>query len=290
MADVSFQISMPTDEGFVGRKCGNPACARYFKVHVDSHRDEMYCPYCGDRFDKSELLTGEQMEYIKEVTAEQALEYISAELGKMFKSGLANSRYVTFKPGKPYRAKPIVPRYTERRVDSEILCPVCGARFQIDGIFAHCVGCGTENIAVYDANLEVIRGEVAAAGNSQRVLRHAYNDLVSTFESICGRRSAAIAAEHGSFQDPYEARRFFKTNAGTDMLAELDDDQRLAVRRLFHKRHAWQHSHGLITERYVKKVPEDRDLLGTEASLSMLEFESGAAAVRMMLDALPPSA
>lgn len=89
------------------------------------------------------------------------------------------------------------------------------------------------------------------------------------------------------YQDPYEARRFFKKCAQIDLLADLNAGQALAVRRVFHKRHAWQHSHGVITERYVKKVPEDRELQGGEASLSMAEFQTAAVAVRLMLDVIP---
>lgn len=278
---------MPTDEGFIGRECGNQACGRYFRVHMDSLADEMNCPYCGQRFDKSDLLTGDQLDYLRQAAAEKAMEHISAELGRMFERSTRGNKYVTFKPGAPYKAKPVEPTYEERKVDSEMVCAVCGARFQVDGIFAYCVGCGTQNIAVYDANLEVIRAEVAAAGNSQRVLRHAYNDLVSTFESICAKRAVMLTTDRGSFQDPYEARRFFNKHASVDLLAGLDDDQLLAVRRLFHKRHAWQHSRGVITERYVKKVPEDAPLLGFEAALSMQEFELAAVGVRRMLDVLP---
>lgn len=289
MSDLSFRVSIPTDEGFVGRECANPECGRYFRVHMDSFSDEMHCPYCDQRFGKNDLVTGDQLEYLKSAAAEKAMEHLSAEIGKMFSQSSSSSKYITFKPGKPYKAKSVEPQYEERRVDSEIVCPVCRARFQVDGIFAHCVGCGTQNIAVFDANLEVIRAEVDAAGNSQRVLRHAYNDLVSTFESICDRRAAVFATEHGSFQDPYEARRFFKKHANADLMTGLDDQQVLSVRRVFQKRHVWQHGRGVINELYVRKVPEDAHLAGSEAELSMQEFELAAVAVRHMLDSLPPA-
>jgi len=287
MTDISFRVSMPTDEGFLGRECANMKCGRYFRVHADSLSDEMYCPYCGEMFERDELLTDDQTEYLTEAAAEQAMEYMQAEISRMFQQSFRGNKSVAFKPGRPYRAHPVHPRYEERSVDSEMTCPACGARFQVDGIFAHCVGCGTQNIAIYDANLELIRGEVVASGNSQRVLRHAYNDLVSTFESICEQRAAAFTSEYGSFQDPYEARRFFKKHAGVDILAALDPAQRLVARRVFHKRHAWQHARGMINDRYVRKVPEDAFLSGQEAQLSIEEFEAAAIAVRYMIDGLP---
>lgn len=290
MTELRFTVSLPTDEGFIGRECSNPDCSRYFRVHAESIADEMHCPYCGERFASDDLFTREQIDYVTEVASEQAMEHVSAELSKMFgqlERETRDNKFITFKPGTPYKAKTVRPRYDERKVDSEILCPTCGSRFQVDGIFAHCVGCGIENIAVYDANLEVIRAEVAAASDPQRALRHAYGDLVSVFESTCGNRASMFAAEHGSFQDPYEARRFFKKHAGIDLFASLDEAEELAIRRVFHKRHACQHSRGIITERYVRKVPEDRELRGSQVLLSMSEFESAAFAVRLVLDLLP---
>lgn len=201
MADLKFRVTLPTDEGFIGRECSNPDCSKYFRVHEESVTDEMNCPYCGQRFATSELLTGDQTAYLMESAAEQAKEYASREFSKMFgdlQRETRHNKYVTFKPSTPYTAKPVAPHYTEREVDSEIVCPTCGSRFQVDGIFAHCVGCGSENIAIYDANLEVIRAEVEAGSNSQRVLRHAYNDLVATFESICARRARMFTDERGS--------------------------------------------------------------------------------------------
>jgi DNA-directed RNA polymerase subunit RPC12/RpoP len=290
MGELHFEVSLPTDDGFIGRECSSPGCSRYFKVHADSLRDEMHCPYCNQRFDRNELFTRDQIAHAQEVASEQALEYASRELAKMFGRVASGSSSLSFKASKPYRARTPQPNYTERKVDSEIRCPDCGSRFQVDGIFAHCVGCGLQNIAVFDANLEVIRAEVTAADDPQRALRHAYSDLVSMFETICGDRARVLDGEHGSFQDPFEARRFFKKQADVDILDGLDTGQRLAVRRVFHKRHAWQHSHGVITERYVKKVPEDRKLDGEKAVLSMPEFEAAAFAVRIMIDALPRKA
>lgn len=290
MADLEFRVSIPTDEGFIGRECSNPDCLRYFRVHVESVADEMRCPYCAQRFANSELFTGDQADFLMESAAEQAMEHISREFGKMFgrlQQENRQNKYVTFKSGQPYAAKPVSPGYAERKVDSEIVCPACGSRFQVDGIFAYCVGCGSETIAIYDANLEVIRAEVESGGNSQRVLRHAYNDLVATFESICAKRALMFTDEHGSFQDPYEARRFFKRCANIDLLSILSAEQEIVVRRVFHKRHAWQHARGVITARYVKKVPEDRELEGHKATLSMSELETAAVAVRLMLDVLP---
>lgn len=286
MADLRFQVSIPTDEGFLGRECHNSDCARYFRVHADSIKEEMHCPYCGQQSQSDDLWTKDQVAYLRESAAEQAKEYISSEFAKMFEQQTRSSEFISFKRSSPYRAKQVTPKYVERKVDTELRCPACSSRFQVDGIFAYCVGCGIENIAIYDANLAIIRTEVEAGGDSQRVLRHAYNDLVSTFEAVCAKRARSLTSQHGSFQDPYDARRFFNEHAKVDILSGFGIADLLLLRRIFHKRHAYQHTQGYITERYVKKVPEDRDLVGTLAVLSLGEFEAGAGVVRQMIDTL----
>ncbi len=71
---------------------------------------------------------------------------------------------------------------------------------------------------------------------------------------------------------------------GVDILDGLTNLDTLTLRRVFNKRHVHQHNGGVITERYVKKVAEDRDLLGRVAPLSVEEFEAGARVLRTVIE------
>ena len=82
---ITFKISIPSDKGFVGRECKNPECKRYFKVLFSSLKDKMYCPYCGMLFDKSELITNDQLDYVREAGIEKARAYGFNKLRDMFK-------------------------------------------------------------------------------------------------------------------------------------------------------------------------------------------------------------
>ena len=73
---------------------------------------------------------------------------------------------------------------------------------------------------------------------------------------------------------------------GQDIFDRLDVSALLAIRRVFHKRHVCQHAGGVITEKYIRKVPEDVRLLGTEAKLSLEEFDLAAQSLRVILDNL----
>jgi hypothetical protein len=70
------------------------------------------------------------------------------------------------------------------------------------------------------------------------------------------------------------------------MLAPLSLSALLSLRRVFQKRHVCIHAGGIITERYVKMIPEDAKLLGTQVVLSESELEEAASAMRTALGAL----
>jgi hypothetical protein len=183
-----------------------------------------------------------------------------------------------------YHAKEVSPQYREHKVDSELVCPECSFRFQVYGIFGYCPGCRSENMLIYDANLSIIRREIAKSDNPTRALRHAYGDLVSTFQLFCARKATSLDANKPSFQELFPTRKFFRESKGIDIFSGLNDSDILAIRRIFQKRHVCQHAGGIITEQYIQKIPEDKDLLGSQVPLSMEEFEVGAQLVRRILD------
>ena len=46
--ELKFIIGFPTNEGFFGRECNGFYCGCYFKIHKDSFKEQMHCPYCGN--------------------------------------------------------------------------------------------------------------------------------------------------------------------------------------------------------------------------------------------------
>lgn len=250
----------------------------------------MYCPYCGGKFSNDQLWTEDQNQYIKEFAEEKAREFVHKEFSNIF-NGLSRriprSKHVAFTyKSESYKARSIEPRYHEHQVDSELTCPNCSFRFQVFGIFGYCPGCQSQNLLIYDANLEIIKQEISSSNDQTRALRHAYSDLVSTFESFCKRKAKAITQETTRFQELFEARKFFKDLLSIDILGEITQDDLLALRRVFQKRHAYEHTQGIIEAKYIKKIPEDAHLLGQKAVLSLDEFTQALQALRKVLDKL----
>lgn len=280
----------PDSAGFVGRACNGPTCQQYFKILVPDHGDSLYCPYCGSQFSRDSLATSDQVIYAQDVVKEEARVYVMQEFQKTLKAALRGSKSITYKPGRIPPKRPITPRYSERQVDTEFECPQCSVRFQVYGIFGYCPGCKCENLRIYDANWDKIKIDLAAAtSDTTRQLRHAYSDLVSTFEVFCVGKAERITREKGNFQMLFEARKFFKEHAGVDLLDGINVSRLLALRRVFQKRHACIHAGEKITDRYVKMIPEDASLLGQDAQLSVEELEIAASAMRTGLGSLVKS-
>lgn len=290
MTHISFKVSMPTDdEGFIGRACDSTDCGQYFKILVTDYKEDLYCPYCGAKFGKNNLFTRDQQKYLTEAIKEEGRVCVAKELQKMFKnmcrSSSSRKSGLTYKPARIAK-RPVHPDYVEREVDTELRCPTCKTRFQVYGIFGYCPGCRAENLSIYDANWNIIKKEVDSSDNSQRALRHAYGDLVSTFEIFCERKAAMLTNESCNFQMLFEARKFFKRHTGVDILNGLNKNALLALRRVFNKRHAYIHCGGRITDKYIRMVPEDSKLLNQQATLDLAELEKAATAMRSAIAAI----
>ncbi|WP_429072079.1 hypothetical protein [Aeromonas veronii] len=289
---ITISVNIPSKEGFIGRACNNPDCKQYFKIGEDSYSEKMYCPYCGDSFNSKELLTTDQVNHVNDVAKQEALEYMQKQIQDMLKKTLGSSSSkrtgITYKPGK-IQKKIVRPLYEEREVDSEIMCPECNTKFQVYGVFGFCPGCREENLIIYEANIKIIKSEISSSSSPERQLRHAYNDLVSTFEKICLRKASKVSDQKVNFQVLFDARRFFNKYVSVDILENLDQDKLLALRRLFQKRHLYTHSDGIINEQYIKKIPEDVALLGGKALLSVSEFEMASSALRIAIGDLVKS-
>lgn len=283
---LEFRISIPEDEGFYGRECNGPGCQRYFKVHRESLVSEMHCPYCGEQFANDELWTPDQLEYAKRKALQEAMPMLEQHVQDLLRDAFRGSKGFTFKPGPRPRPRPAPPPPMEKKVDSELLCPECETRFQVDGIFGYCPGCRAENLRLYDANLRVIEQELATSENPARALRHAYGDLVATFELFARREAEKVGLDRGRFQNLDHTRRLFRQAMGVDVFGSLDATQIRVLKRVFEKRHVHEHNEGVVSERYVREIPEDANLLGKVAPLSLAELKDGAAILRTVLETL----
>jgi hypothetical protein len=66
----------------------------------------------------------------------------------------------------------------------------------------------------------------------------------------------------------------------------LSNEEMLTLRRVFQKRHLYEHDRGIINEKYTRMIPEDSQLLGKQAELLPDELDSAAEVLRHVLDNL----
>lgn len=287
---LTFKISIPHTNGFFGRECNNPECKRYFKIHKESLKDDMYCPYCGKFLNKNQLWTKEQLHHAEKNAYEEGMKYVSHKIdnilektfGKTLKTSSRGFMSISssYKRGSPY-IKSQIPPPREKEVDSEVECSQCKAMFQVYGIFGYCPLCKYDNIIIYDTNISIILTEIDNAQDKNRALRYAYNDLVATFEGFCKKRNHT--GKKYNFQDLNTVRRFFKNTISKDIFNGIQSDELLTIKRLFQKRHAYQHNKGKIDQKYIHIIPEDEVFLNTVAVLCLEEFKEATEVLRKML-------
>lgn len=279
MNTLTFKVSIPTDNGFWGREC--TACHKYFKINTEAIKDKMYCPYCGELQSNDDLWTKEQKELIERSAYQEARKIVETEIDRIFGNLAKGNKSFTYKPGPRFHA-PIQPTHVEKQVDTEIECPKCNTTFQVFGIFGFCPGCREDNILIYEANLALLIQEIDASHDKNRTLRHAYNDLVSTFESYCKKVAVKFNLGLANFQNLKNAKETFKRN-GLDIYAGVSENEKTSIKRVFEKRHAYQHALGKITPEFVKNVPEDHHLLNTTAVLTREEFLEAVKIIKIII-------
>jgi Zn finger protein HypA/HybF involved in hydrogenase expression len=279
MKNLTYRISIPTDNGFLGRQCKK--CDKYFKIDADQLKDNLYCTYCGELQEWDDMLTKEQESEINSIAIQVGKRYIEDELDRAFGKMAHGNKFITFKPGKKTQIQKIQ-KHLEKDVDSQIECPYCNTKFQVYGIFGYCPGCREDNTMIYEANLQIIINEVGNSTNPQRALRHAYGDLVTTFELYCKKVSKNHDLGSANFQNLKNTKDFFK-KFDVDIFEGIEYSEKVAIKRIFEKRHAYGHGEGEITASYIKNVPEDSKLIGQIAELSNAEFLTGVSIIKKII-------
>lgn len=282
---TSYQITIPTTNGFVGRRCSKKECGKNFKIYNSSIRDELVCPYCGSKSPIESMFTEQQASYAQDVVAEEVMEQVNDQISGMFDKlarSTSGNKFVSITHKSSPYIKKVIPAPNESEVDSEIICSECDGQFQVYGIFGYCPLCKYENIKIYDANLTIIKRDIDKAENKQGALRHAYGDIVSTFEDFC--KKYAEIGTNINFQNLRNAKKYYKKNFSFDIYESLSDEEKTKIKRVFMKRHVYIHAKGIVTEEFIKEVPQDSKLLGKQAELTLDELSTGAQILRKIIN------
>ena len=95
MGTITYTLSIPTDNGFIGRECNS--CNKYFKIYLDDKKDNLYCPYCGTLQPDDETWTKDQRQVIDKVAEDFITKFVEDQLDKVF-GDLANGNEFVSSP------------------------------------------------------------------------------------------------------------------------------------------------------------------------------------------------
>lgn len=281
---VTISVRFPTDEkGMVGREC--PQCQQYFKVTPGTGLpiSTCSCPYCEYSGDSGDFFTKEQIEYAKSVAAREVLGPALAKLQRSLKQLETHSRggLIQFKVKTGSINFPIK-YYSEKDVETTVVCDNCGLVFAIYGVFARCPDCERlTSMSIFKNSLAVARKKLGLVDK----IPADEQELIDA--TLADALSAGVAAFDGlgkQLRDDYpdslpkNPRNLFQNldalSAALQSSLNLSLEQIVGETNLkrmylmFQVRHLWDHSFGEVDEDFIKKTQCDPSLLRKKYALN----------------------
>jgi len=287
--EINVRVTLPTDsKGMLGREC--PRCKKYFKIKPGTglKTSSCTCPYCEQTDSIRAYTTEEQLAYAKSIAANQVLGSILREfedsLGGLEHS--SNGFSISFKVETDGFEFPIE-YYTERALETEVVCDSCSLVFSVYGIFACCPDCSRlTSMSIFRKSLEAARKRLDVVSKlrpeetelQEIILIDALAAGVSSFDSL-GKR---LAREFPSYV-PNKPRNLFQNldalqncltkNLSIQFSDLITQDEYKKLYYLFQIRHISSHNFGEIDEDFVRKTDCDPGLLGSKPIVVQNDLE-----------------
>jgi len=245
-----YQVLIGSDgEGKFGRQC--PECGGYWRSELDAQ----FCPYCGFRGRIIDFLTIEQRAYIQQFCAKMT-EAMGAEVGSDHVIDLdavadAVDAAIDERPAFYYAELSQQNRYT---------CKACGGFNDILGTFGFCTECGTRNNVqeLTDKALRSLRERINSGGQYEACVR----DSVSAFDSFVSDyvKHLIRIPMTPSRRKRLENRRFHNLQSvaadlqeifDIDLFRGLEPGEVEFAKRIFHRRHVYEHAGGEVDQKYI---------------------------------------
>lgn len=270
----------PDENGKMGREC--PSCGKYFKVKFGTGLPITYqmCPYCGHKDNSNNFYTQDQIKYIHGVLANEVLAPAVENFRKSLKNKLKN-----FEPSNtPIKFDTNL--YTEKKLETNIICDNCGLDFSIYGVFSNCPDCGQlnakvvfdESIEVSIKKLELYKDEKLDYSIRNDFPKDALNGGVSAFDAL----GKGLKTKYGHiipskpqnlFQNLDELNKFLYNKFGKSIAVYISEENFNFLYKMFQVRHIYEHNAGVIDSGFIKKLPEYNNLIGRKYALNEEEIK-----------------
>jgi ribosomal protein L37AE/L43A len=248
-------VFMASDsQGRFGHEC--PECGNHFRSANIPSKYLMTCPYCGLRAESYHYLTPPQASYLKHYidTLNSGIAAIEAnsENEIIIDMNLIADQVIG-------EIKPDF-FYTSITQQTEFTCPKCDGYNDIRGLYGYCSSCGWRNNATaLKAELDLIRDKL----NTQKIsLEEAVKLSVSAFDSAARDFTAQLIKtipmlqsrqnelEQLLFHNLDKFHKLLNLFFGINLLHRMDAAHDF-VKKMFLRRHVYEHDACVATKRYV---------------------------------------
>lgn len=280
---------MPKDEnGMLGRECLK--CERYFKLKPGTGlpTDNCHCPYCEYVGPSNTFWTQEQIEYAKSIAMQQAFDQvIKPSLDRLtdYLKSLENStRNSLIKIKVEITGTEMefpVEYYSEKELETKVVCNECGLNFSIYGVFSNCPDCNrTNGFLIYDSSLEVIQRKLTIFSQPElpedireSALNTILTSAISAFDGL-GKELKKRQPEIYKSKSKNLFQNLYLLNKVRSQYFEQNINEFSELLKMFQIRHCVEHNMGVIDKDCIEKIPELKSYEGKKYKLSKGELES----------------
>ncbi len=241
------------NKGFFGHQCQD--CSGYWRSAGPPATRDMTCPYCGVREPGYTFLTEGQVRYVKACCdlVHEALQ--SDQDGE----SVIDMDEVADVVGKDIEKPPFY--YAEQSQQNKYECVSCGAFNDILGRYGYCSNCGTHNgHQEINKEIEKIQNYIAEEKQYETCTR----DAVAAFDSFARQivkklieitpmtPSRKKALERKTFHNLESSAELFESFFDIRLFKGMKKDDIDFARRMFHRRHVYEHNGGEVDEKYIQ--------------------------------------
>jgi hypothetical protein len=256
-----YQVFIGSDsEGKFGRQC--VACCGYWRSELGQ-----FCPYCGFRGEVIQFMTDGQQSYVQQWCAALA-KALMTEVGGQYVIDLdavADAADAAL-PEKPAFY------YAEQGQQNTYNCDSCNAFNDILGTYGYCTRCGTRNdLHIFgEKTVPGIRSRINSGGPYEACAKEA----VAAFDSFIGQYADQLVKrvpmtpgrkarlEKMRFHDFQTVERDMREIFDINITNNLTDDDKAFAKRMFHRRHIYEHRGGEADQKYINDSGEGNVRVG----------------------------
>ncbi len=288
MGDLRLSINIPLDEnGMLGRECLE--CEQYFKLKPGSgiETELCHCPYCNYHGKSDTFWTQAQLEYVRSIAFQQAFnKIIKPNLNKLidsFKQLERNSRNSLIQikvktTGNDFKFP--IKYYSEKELETNLICDNCRLEFAIYGVFSNCPDCNETNaFLIYEKSIEVIKKKLDIFSKpeipediKEISLSTILTSSISAFDGL-GKELRKKKPDHYPSKPKNLFQNLYVLNEKMGNFISNKHSDFNSLMKFFQIRHIFEHNMGVVDSDCINKVPELNYLIGRKYKLTYSELD-----------------